>query len=174
MKKIVLLLFAVCATLSVDAQVYAGGSFGFWHNDDADQTSFAILPEIGFVLNEQVAVGADFGYFSEELGVGNVKNTAFVIAPYVRYGFLSNEVVSLFVDGTVGYAKWDELDTDGFQAGIKPGVIVKLTDQFSLVTKLGFAGYRDDYYSPIGDEGGNGFGLSLAGRDLSFGFVVHF
>ena len=172
MKKIVLLLFVVCATLSVNAQVYVGGSLGFWHNDDADATSYSVFPEVGYVLTDQVAIGADFGYASNK--ANGVKNTAFVIAPYVRYGFLSNEVVSLFVDATAGYAKWDKPDTDGFQAGIKPGVIVKLTDQFSLVTKLGFAGYRDDYDSPIDREGGNGFGLSLAGRDLSFGFVVHF
>ena len=172
MKKIVLLLFVVCATLSVDAQVYVGGGLGFWHNDDADQTSFAILPEIGFVLNDQVAIGADFGYTREK--TDGIKNSAFVIAPYVRYGFLSNEVVSLFVDATAGYAKWDELDVDGFQAGLKPGLIIKMTDQFSLVTKLGFVGYRDDYVSPIGNEGGNGFGLGLDGRDLSLGFVVSF
>lgn len=46
MKKIVMLLFVVCAAMTASAQVYMGGTAGFWRNDkdDADETAFAITP----------------------------------------------------------------------------------------------------------------------------------
>ena len=48
--------------------------------------------------------------------------------------------------------------------------LVKLNDNFSFITKVGFAGYRDDYYR--GEE--NGFGVGLDGENISIGIEYEF
>ena len=53
---------------------------------------------------------------------------------------------------------------------MKPGLAIKLTDHFSLVTKYGFLGYRDDYMLGAG----NGYGFNFSSEDLSIGFHYTF
>ena len=57
MKKFVILLFVAMAALSAKAQVYVGGTVALWHNDDLDATTFALNPEVGYNLNEKLAIG---------------------------------------------------------------------------------------------------------------------
>ena len=174
MKKIVMLLFVVCAAMTASAQVYMGGTAGFWSNDkdDADQTSFTIAPEIGYNFNEKWAIGAELGYrYAKE---PDFKRNAFFVAPYARYTYCETGVVRLFLDGGAGFTsvKIEDNRTNGFEIGIKPGVAIKLNDKFSLITKVGFLGYRDDYFTDFATE--SGFGLNLSGADLRFGFQVNF
>ena len=176
MKKIVMLLFVVCAAMTVSAQVYMGGTAGFWRNDkdDADETKFAIVPEIGYNFSDKWAIGGELGYRYTKKP--SFKNNTFFVAPYARYTYCETGIVRLFLDGGFGIAstKIDGGDREtGFEIGIKPGVAIKLNDTFSLITKVGFLGYRDDY--DVNEEGkGNGFGLGLSGADIRFGFQVNF
>jgi hypothetical protein len=173
MRKIILLLFAVCATMSVSAQVYVGGTAGFWRNDNNKETIFALAPEIGYNLNEKWAVGAELGYGYAKVQSGKLNNL--FISPYARYTYCETGIVRLFLDGCLGIAstKVDNSDRKaGFEIGIKPGVAIKLTDKFSLITKVGFLGYRDDYATSPDDI--QGFGLALSGADLKFGFQINF
>ncbi|ADV44521.1 outer membrane beta-barrel protein [Bacteroides helcogenes] len=180
MKKIVLVLFALMAVVSVNAQVYVGGTLGLWHNDDADMTNFSIAPEIGYNINKKWAVGAELGYVHSNTNVtlgnfsGSVKTNAFAIAPYARYSFYENKLVRLFIDGGLGFSTYkvdvDGADaTNGFEIGVKPGLAIKLNNHFSLVAKCGFLGYRDDYM-----VGENGYGFALTSENLSFGFHYEF
>lgn len=170
MKKIVLFLFIVVATLSVNAQsVYVGGAFGLWHNSDADMTSFKIAPEVGYNLNEKWAVGAVLEY--EHASEGDLSGNAFSIAPYARYSFYENKLVRLFVDGglALGVSKIEDMDSNTvFEIGFKPGIAIKLNEHFSLVAKYGFLGYRNEYTSDPG------FGLKVSSEDLTFGFHYEF
>ena len=109
MKKIVLLLLVVCATVSMNAQVYVGGTAGFWSNDkdDADETSFVIAPEIGYNFNEKWAIGAELGYgYGKKQGV---KDDALFINPYARYTYCETGIVRLFLDGGFGIASVKEI-----------------------------------------------------------------
>ena len=167
-----MLLFVVMTALSVKAQVYVGGELSFWHNDDADVTSFIIAPEIGYNFNEKWAVGGNigFGYAKAD----DAKATTFAIAPYARYSYYENKVVRLFIDGGFGFSSTKVEDMDavtGFEVGFKPGIAIKLNEKFSLVAKCGFLGYRDDY---MGQKENNGAGLALSSEDLSFGFHYEF
>lgn len=167
MKKTILAaLVAVLSIISVSAQTYVGGSVSFWHNGDTETTSFSLTPEVGYNLNEKWAVGAelDFAY----VGVDGNSAAGFGIAPYARYTYFNEGKFSLFVDGGLGINKVKNTDL-GFQIGFQPGFAVKLTDQFSLVSKFGFLGYSD-----MGNYGGmNGFGFAFA-NNVSFGFYVNF
>ncbi|MCD7900635.1 MAG: porin family protein [Bacteroides sp.] len=181
MKKILLLLVVIVAATSVSAQVYVGGNVGFWRDDDADYTNFRFEPEIGYNLDNQWALGINLGYLHSKgkynlIGYeGTVKLNALMAAPYVRYTYLEAGIVRLFLDGGFGFTTWKVKGHDsenGFEIGIKPGIAIKLNDRISLTGKVGFVGYRDDYLYAADDS--NGFGLSLAGEDLTVGISVNF
>lgn len=80
MKKFVILLFVAMAALSAKAQVYVGGTVALWHNDDLDATTFALNPEVGYNLNEKLAIGGVLTFAHSKLDEG--KYNAFALAPY--------------------------------------------------------------------------------------------
>lgn len=170
MKKIVVFLFVVMAALSAKAQIYAGGTLGFWHSDDqVEKTLFTIAPEVGYNFNKKWAIGGTLTFSSAKFD--DAKTTGLAIAPYARYSYYKNKIVRLFVDGGFGFSsvKQEDNDVSGFEVGFKPGIAIKLNNKFSLIAKCGFLGYRDDYM--IGE---NGSGLALSSEDLSFGFHYEF
>lgn len=172
MKKFVILLFVLAASLSVKAQVYVGGSLGLWHNDDADKTSFTLAPEVGYELNEAWSVGATLAFTHSKTKVEKIKTitNGFAFAPYARYSFFNSKIIRLFVDGGIGVSTYKVKDggdaTSGFELGFKPGIAIKLNKHFNFIAKYGFLGYRDDYM--LGSQ--DGYGFSFSSEDLSIGF----
>ena len=172
MKKIAVFLFVAMVALSAKAQVYVGGSLGFWHNDDGKgKTTSIIAPEIGYNINPKWSIGGTVILSHTKLDKYNTNG--FGIAPYARYSYYENERVRLFVDGGFGLSSKKEFNSDeregGFEIGLKPGFSLKLNDKFSVLAKCGFLGYRDDYLM-----GEDGTGLSLSGENLSFGLYYQF
>lgn len=177
MKKILLIAVMAVMTLTAAAQTwYAGGNVGFWRNSTANTTEFSILPEVGYNLNSNWAIGATVGY-SHEYEKGLSINLG-VINPYARYTYFNNEKVSLFVDGGIdlgfgasklGGASSDTAVTYGI--GIKPGLSYHISSKFSLVAHLGFIGYQGgNDASHAADQGG----IKFDTNDLSFGFYYNF
>lgn len=176
MKKVLLVIAVVLSAVSMQAQgMYLGGGISLWRNTDADKTSFSITPDFGYNLSERWAVGGEIalafnGYDAEY----DAKSTAFAIAPYARFSFYENKIVRLFLDMGLGFSTYKPKHRDnvnGFEIGIKPGLAVKLNDHFSFITKVGFAGYRDDYYRNLGE---NGFGVTVDGENISIGIDYEF
>ena len=143
-------------------------------NNDVDKTSFSITPDVGYNLSEKWAVGVELAYAHKGYdGEDAISTNAFALAPYARYSFYENKIVRLFLDMGFGFSTYKEKHVDsvnGFEIGVKPGLAVKLNDNFSFITKVGFAGYRDDYYR--GEE--NGFGVGLDGENISIGIEYEF
>jgi hypothetical protein len=112
-------------------------------------------------------VGVALGYEYLKVKDGGSANV-FTASPYARYKYYNKGILSLFLDGGVGFACCDH---EGFQAGITPGLSVKINEHFSFLTQVGFLGYRKDYFN-----GGSGeaFGLKLSSSDLKFGFYYKF
>ena len=94
------------------------------------------------------------------------------------YSYYESGIVRLFLDGTasIGFDKVKDGDTfKRGQVGLRPGIAVKLNDNFSFIAKYGFLGYRrnmdyDEDYAPIKHS----FGLNLTSEDLSIGFHYAF
>ena len=175
MKKFLTLVVVLMAALSVHAQeMYLGGGISLWRNDDAERTSFSISPDFGYCFNEKWAVGAELVYSHDyEAGIpsGSTLNS-FALAPYARYSFYENKIVRLFIDMGVGVSvlKPKHHDaTTGVEVGLKPGLAIKLNDHFSLISKVGFAGYRHDYF-----RGEAGLGVALEGENISIGIDYEF
>ena len=183
MKKIFAVALVAMMTLTVNAQVYVGGGVGLLTSsyDGNSETYFSILPEIGYNINEDWAVGIAVGYgeAKSKVNVAGVKVTekvkTFQIAPYARYTFAKFDKVNLFVDGTVGYSHVDYAGakTNSFALGLKPGVAVNLNDKLSFVAHVGFLGYQNDKVKGD-DKSTNTFGLNLDGSNLSFGVYYNF
>ena len=92
MKKILMTMVAAFAAVSMQAQVYVGGSFAIeaWSSQknagDRSETAFKIMPEIGYNLNDQWAVGIALGYQKGTCNFGNLdfnpgKREAFSVNP---------------------------------------------------------------------------------------------
>ena len=184
MKKIFAVALVAMMAMTANAQIYVGGGIGFQttSQDGNSDTFFKIMPEIGYNLNEDWAVGVAVGYGESKTTtkVNGVKLSdkvkAFEIAPYARYTFAKIDMVNLFIDGTVGYQHTDNagLKNNTFGLGLKPGIAVNLNDKLSFVAHVGFFGYensKDDY---DGAEAVNTFGVNLDGSNLSFGVYYNF
>ena len=184
MKKIFAVALVAMMTLTVNAQVYVGGGVGFQttSQDGNSETFFKLVPEIGYNLDENWAVGIAVGYGEHKttLKSGNLKTTAkvkaFEIAPYARYTFAKFDKVNLFVDGTVDYLHTDNAGdkNNTFSIGLKPGVAVNLNDKLSFVAHAGFLGYQNSKDDYEGAKAANTFGFDLDGSNLSFGVYYNF
>lgn len=180
MKKLFSLIAVAFVAMSVNAQVYVGGSLGIdaWSSQknagDRSETTFTILPEVGYNLNDEWAVGTVIGYVSDKwTGVNGISESAFTFNPYARYTYLKAGKVSFFVDGGVDFTTASKADWNELAIGLKPGLAVSLSDNISFVSHLGFIGY--DVYNPDGDDNNiSKFGLDLSGNNLTFGLYFNF
>ena len=176
MKKIIIVLLAAAASFTAankasaqEKGLWIGGKLGYWHDktEGVKTDSFSIAPEAGYDFNKRWSVGVALGYEYLKVKDGGSANV-FTASPYARYKYYNKGILSLFLDGGVGFACCDH---EGFQAGITPGLSVKINEHFSFLTQVGFLGYRKDYFN-----GGSGeaFGLKLSSSDLKFGFYYKF
>lgn len=178
MKKILMTLATAFVALGMNAQVYVGGSLGInaWSAQAPgvdSETTFKLMPEIGYNLNDEWAIGTVIGYENNKWdGVEGISESAFTIAPYARYTFLKAGKVNLFVDGGFGFESATKADWTAWQVGLAPGLAVNLTDNISFVSHLGFIGYQ--LLNPDGDDNNvSKFGLDIDNA-LSFGLYFNF
>ena len=185
MKKILMTLAAVAVAATMNAQVYLGGGIGLGTSsyDGNSETFFKIIPEIGYNINEDWAVGMTIGYGENKTTIKDyvtgVKATekvkAFTVAPYARYTFAKFDKVNLFLDGTFSYEYENFAGTkiNTFGVGLKPGIAVNLNDRLSFVAHAGFVGYENEKVKGD-DKSTNSFGMDFSGNNLSFGVYYNF
>ena len=166
-------LVSVCAS----AQVYIGGTAGISSNkigDEDSKTAYKLIPEIGYQFNNEweagIEVGIQKGDVCKIARVGDA--TTFTIAPYVRYTAVETKLVSFVLEGTIGYGSVSKGGGDFYEAGIKPGLAVKLSNHVNLITKIGFLGYRG--YSPEEGKSSSTFGVDADANNISFGAIYKF
>ncbi len=177
MKKLFFAAFMLMAAMAANAQkgrFYMGGSLGFWHDNDADKTTIDIGPECGYNLSDAWAVGVSLGFLRVKMD--EFSANVYGVEPYVRYTYFKTGALRLFLDGMAGMASVKPKDGDSgeiFEVGVTPGLMFSLSDNFSLIGKFGFAGFRDvdEGYSSVAD---NGWGMDLSGENLEFGVIYSF
>ena len=173
MKKILMTMVAAFAAVSMQAQVYVGGSFAIeaWSSQknagDRSETAFKIMPEIGYNLNDQWAIGTVIGYQNDKFnGINGLSESAFSIAPYARYTFFQTGKVGFFLDGGFSIQAGDSPTQWG--VGLRPGVKFAASDKVTFVASFGGLGYKkvEDEYSK--------FGFNVNGNALQFGCYYSF
>ena len=147
MKKIMMTLAAVCVAATMNAQGYIGGSLGFTSDKTNDgkvtTTGFAIAPELGYNLDDKMAVGVALGF-----GYAKTKNddtdtevsaTTFNIKPYLRYQAFEVGKLNVFVDGGLNFGLTSAKDMKpAMDLGlfVTPGIAYNVNEKWSIVAKL--------------------------------------
>ncbi|MCH5307570.1 MAG: outer membrane beta-barrel protein [Prevotella sp.] len=211
MKKIFMTLAAVAVAATMNAQIYVGGSLGFnsskttnevsmdgvTASTDQSSTQFTFSPEVGYKLNDNMAVGLalGFGTGSKDAVIedydGTIKNTSFTIQPYFRYTFVKWDKVSLFADAELGYTTGKDtyeisednvtvstdVKSNAFHFAIVPGIAYQASEKISVVAKLGAGlGYWYTKQEPTDEVSisTSEFGLNLNSLGLSLGVYYNF
>ncbi len=183
MKKIMMTLAAIAVAATMNAQVYVGGSLGFSYDkqDEAKNTDWTVLPEIGYNLDDNFAVGMVIGFTSGKntsaAGI-ETKTSSFKINPYLRYTFVKFDKVNVFVDGGLYYQfqKYGDADAakyNNFGVNIQPGVAVNLNDKLSFVSHFGMLGWSTSKSKADGAKAKNSIDINLHSA-VSFGLYYNF
>lgn len=185
MKKLFLTVAVALSALAVNAQdMWVGGTAGVWSSKvkGADsELSFKVLPEFGFVVNENIGVGISVGgahlhdeyYSSGE--AGHSSKNLYVVNPFVRYTFLKSTLGGMFVDGGFGYS-WSKGTNGGakgteIEVGLRPGLALNVSNKVALISKFGFLGYQ---HTKLGATKTNGFGFDLDLSNIQLGANIKF
>lgn len=186
MKKVLMTLAVAFIAVAANAQVYVGGNVGIASSKigDADAvTTYKVLPEIGYNINQNWAIGTTAGW-----GKGNpVKiedepqktQNYFTVEPYVRYTVVRSKYINAFVDGGFGYTHFNHAhgaaaSVNAWSVGVKPGISVNLSPKVSFVAHVGFAGWKSAKADVDGAKSSDAWGVDLDGNNVTFGVYYNF
>lgn len=196
MKKILILAAAAAMMLAgaqtAKAQLYFGGSLGYSTTSVKDAagnstsgSSFKFMPEVGFRINDRMAVGGTVGYMqgfgalgsadpndykaliltaggsASDMASRNNRMSGFRFAPYFRFTIINGRRFDLFVDG--GFAFTSATTTS------LNGNVWQKTGSNSVIevgVKPGFLIKFDSHFSVIGRLGNLGI-QSLSNKDAN-------
>ncbi|MEN7548890.1 outer membrane beta-barrel protein [Rapidithrix thailandica] len=192
-----LLFFAIQASAQIGpGKILLGGSLGFsskdtendndWINSrNGTETTFELMPRIGFGLSENWVIGAGIGYqstkFDRDGSDYEEKTNMFVFSPYARYYKMVSEKVGFFGEGTFafGTGKYkpeptgNKKDLSSFAVGVTPGITYFITEKIAFEATMGFLGYSqikaevDGTDDPESEK--SEFGLNVDLTTLNFG-----
>ena len=139
MKKALLVIALVFMALTAKAQLYVGGGIAF----TAAGPQFALTPEVGYNINDNMAAGLALGF-----GFGN-GIFDFTIDPYFRYYFLDWGPARFFADANFRFVVESMQGQSGtaWGIGIRPGIAFDIDDHFSIVTHIMQLGYYYNAFS---------------------------
>lgn len=130
MKKIFAFLALFACVATANAQFYVGGSFGFTTTSvkDGDSgSSYKIIPDFGYQVNDDISVGLQIGYSHglasfgsitasdfksalstaigaySDINMDDMKLNGFTISPYVRMNVMKTGGLAVFLEGYFGY-----------------------------------------------------------------------
>ncbi|MBQ7967739.1 MAG: hypothetical protein IJ290_07490 [Bacteroidaceae bacterium] len=179
-KSLLVVAFAMVAMVS-SAQVFVGGALGFNSDKQKDleygTTNFYISPEVGYVLSDSWCIGLpisiEFTKTAAQKVLDTKGTTTWSVSPYARWTFYKNGIFSCFLDGVLGF--------DGVQGGdtniavyVAPGVALSVTENVSLVSRIGSIGWTNVVEVNGLRYRGNHFGLNANASVASVGVYYTF
>ena len=165
--------------------ITVGASMGYMHGYAA-LGSFS-LTDFKSLVNVVVGAASDLGLTDD---TGNKLN-GFSFSPFVRFSFLQTKWVDLFVEGGPGYnlvnfkeLKYDaERDKDVWvstnahiiEFAARPGVALKLGDQFKITAKIGALGWQTAFANRDNTKATlNRVGFDIDSNNILLGFSYRF
>lgn len=197
MKKVFLTLAialgVATASKAQDANnMWVGGTVGLWSSKTTGsdgQLSFKVMPEFGYILSENTAVGVSLGgahthggdklkFDGETLNAKSSVNT-YTISPFLRYTFLKGEMGSLFFDAGAAYNRSKITNGgaryEGLEVGFRPGVAVSVSSKIAIIGKFGFLGWQYDHAKIGGIKThSNNFGFDFDMSNIQLGMNLRF
>ncbi|GAB6010541.1 outer membrane beta-barrel protein [Viscerimonas tarda] len=183
MKKLIMTLAVAlgvfaAATAQETGEIWVSGNFGISSisvKGGDDYFGYKFIPEVGYIINDQIALGLGIGISQTEFNFEELKAVrklqAVTVSPFIRYSVSKGDIGGIFVDAGIDYTKYKSRDTDLWGIGLKPGVALNVSDRVQLTAKVGFLGYE---LSKIRDEKTSRFGLDLNLSRALFGVELIF
>ena len=136
MKKILMSLAVAFVSLAANAQVYVGGNVGIASSKEGNAdavTTYKVLPEIGYNINENWAIGTTVGFGKgNPVSIEGESRNYVTVEPYARYTFVRSKLINLFDDGGFAIATGSANHTD-FTASF---VLSTLTHSLMVVSVM--------------------------------------
>lgn len=203
MKKIILTFAAVIAFGAANAQTKketAKGGEGFANGDafvsgaltlsstnnkntDVKTSTFEINPQVGFFVTDNIAVGAQVGYKSEQGKTSGTKtqdDSTLSLGAFGRYYFTPASKFSLFGQLDFGYQSMtDNLSSpkykvNGFGGGLGAGANYFLSSHFSIEAAVGVLQFASAKANTTGAKNVSVFQFGGDWRAVSFGVNYKF
>jgi len=158
------------------------------------QFGFSVNPSFAYAIRKNLFLGLGVGYghfkVKNELNsLGTISrdtttNTRYSVFPYVRYYkaigkkvgvFLQGEGRYTYIEGKYGVS--NSSNTNQLFVGIRPGIIIMVTDKLAMESSIGALGYthsknKNDTNSSRRSEN-DSFSLSLNSTNLFFGLSYY-
>ncbi len=227
MKRLAIVFALVFICAQGFAQFYVGGTFGLTSSKvtgaegfgdlsdfsdyedmdyevapDASGSSFKFLPEIGYQLLPNAAVGVSFGYIKGYAAFGSLDITDYKallntivstaadvssddgggisslrLAPYVRYTLIREGGFEIFADGVLGINSISDKSSDSnltaIELCVRPGISFAVSNRVKLLAKMGSVGLLHASMKDS-DFKVTRFGLDLDGNNMSLGAAYYF
>jgi len=170
MKKTILLsIIAILAFTNINAQeeTSSQGFKGVWwglgqleysNDEEADTSSFTILPVVGTFISPTITVGLGVGYTSTTIEDADAVGS-FIVMPLVRKYWGISDKFYLFAQGDVPITIGEDSKSYGFN--VRPGIDYFIGGSFTIEATFGQFGYNIVDY----DEG-DSFGTTSLGFNM--------
>ena len=209
MKKIILTSLIILSAVFCQAQMYIGGSIGVGYQkqsedlkltktEDISILAFTFEPNLGYMFNDRVGIGIDFG-----IGFGNGKQGDFTtnvmlwnVNPYFRWIAIDIADLKIYADTKFSIGgeqdkeelngmKRDRNKIQNFGVNFIPGILYEINEHFSLTAQLNVLGlgynmskttfYNEEGYTDEDTRTIQDFGFAFNGKtDLNIGFIYIF
>lgn len=188
MKKVLLFVAFAAISLSSSAQFakgdsYISGGVGFSQSKtgSASSSNYAISPNYGYFVTNNIAVGVGLGFGGNTakngLGIKTANASALSAGVFARYYTTPSKAFSFFGNAGVNYTSNTDkipatsVKTSGFGISVAPGISYFVSNRLAIESTVGSLGYSTSKADLTGAVSTNNFGLNLNLSSISFGLV---
>ena len=164
--------------------VYISGSVGIWspRPGDAKDNSFNIMPQVGFLVSDNIAIGGQLGFMSytsdDSRGDTIEDANTFMIGAYGKYLFSPQNRLNPYLGVGFNYmsSKYDigDYKSNGFEIGAGAGLIYALCESFYIGANYGILSYSTEKPDFDDAESTDTFTLGLDWKNLNFSLAYRF
>jgi len=186
MKKIVLAAIAVMGFSFANAQttgfskgdVFVSGAVGIGSEKTGDSKSnaFVLVPQVGYFVSENIAIGAKLGFASTK--EGDNKTNDFTVGAFGRYYFTPASQFSLYgqagLDFTNSKEKPSDFKSNEVGANVGVGLSYFLSNHFAIEATWVGLGFSSNNNGGKGADKTNSFNFGTDLRDVRFGVSYKF
>lgn len=184
MKKIVLAAIAVLGFSFANAQTkgfakgdaFISGAFGVGTEKTGDSKSnaFVLVPSVGYLVSENVAIGGKLGFGSSK--ENDVKQNDFTVGAFGRYYFTPASQFSVYGQAGLDFTnhKIEKAKSNEIGVNVGLGLSYFLSNHFAIEATWAGLEYSVNNNGGDGADKTNSFGLASDLRDVRFGVVYKF
>ncbi len=165
-----------------NGDIFISGSVGITSSKTGDfkTSGFNIMPKVGFMITDNIAIGGMIGYESDKTDDGITDSTVntLSIGAFGRWYATPANDFSMFVELGANYHSSDDDATDvkvnGFGVALAPGIHYFISDHFALETSIAALSFDSSKPDTDGAEQTTTFGLGLDLTDVTVGLIYKF